>query len=87
MNSTGTKTLQEVYRKFDGLVESHSGDDLADYNTPHRLRLGVLICSLLQAAKLVYNLTMCHQLQYGVLLPSEINFCYSLPKFELLKVA
>lgn len=50
--------LQEVYRKFDGLVELHSGDDLIDYNLR---RIGSdlehLIRSLLQSGKISYNLT------------------------------
>ena len=50
--------LQEVYRKFDDLVESHSGADLIDYNLR---RIGSdlenLIRSLVQSGKISYNLT------------------------------
>lgn len=50
--------LQEVYRKFDELVESHSGADLVDYNLR---RIGSdlenLIRSLIQSGKISYNLT------------------------------
>ena len=50
--------LQEVYRKFDDLVESHSGADLIDYNLR---RIGSdlenLIRSLIQSGKISYNLT------------------------------
>ena len=50
--------LQEVYRKFDELVESHSGADLIDYNLR---RIGSdlenLIRSLVQSGKISYNLT------------------------------
>ena len=50
--------LQEVYRKFDELVESHSGADLVDYNLR---RIGSdlenLIRSLVQSGKISYNLT------------------------------
>ncbi len=50
--------LQEVYRKFDELVESHSGADLVDYNL-RRIgsELENLIRSLLQNGKVGYNLT------------------------------
>ena len=50
--------LQEVYRKFHDLVESHSGADLIDYNLR---RIGSdlenLIRSLVQSGKISYNLT------------------------------
>ncbi len=49
--------LQTVYRKFDELVESHSGADLTDYNLR---RIGSdlehLIRSLLQSGQVSYNL-------------------------------
>lgn len=51
-------SLQEVYRKFDELVESYSGADLTDYNLR---RIGsdleYLVQSLLQNGKISYNLT------------------------------
>ena len=51
-------SLQEVYRKFDELVESYSGADLIDYNLR---RIGsdleYLVRSLLQSGKISYNLT------------------------------
>ena len=50
--------LQEVYYKFDELVESSSGADLTDYNLR---RIGSdlehLVRSLLQTGKISYNLT------------------------------
>lgn len=49
--------LQKVYRRFDELVESHSGDDLADYNLR---RIGSdlehYVRSLLQSGQISYNL-------------------------------
>jgi len=49
--------LQTVYAKFDELVESHSGEDLTDYNLR---RIGSdlehLIRSLLQSGRISYNL-------------------------------
>lgn len=50
--------LQEVYQKFDQLVESYSGSDLVDYNL-RRIgsELEQLIRSLLQQGKISYNLT------------------------------
>ena len=51
------EALQKVYRKFDDLVESSSGEDLTDYNIR---RIGSdlehYICSLLQKGELTYNL-------------------------------
>jgi NAD(P)H-quinone oxidoreductase subunit M len=50
--------LQEVYRKFDDLVESYSGADLIDYNLR---RIGSdlenFVRSLLQSGKISYNLS------------------------------
>ncbi len=50
--------LQNVYRKFDELVESHSGADLTDYNLR---RIGSdlehFVRSLLQSGQISYNLT------------------------------
>lgn len=49
--------LQMVYRRFDELVESHSGDDLTDYNLR---RIGSdlehYVRSLLQTGQISYNL-------------------------------
>ena len=49
--------LQKVYRKFDDLVESYSGQDLTDYNLR---RIGSdlehLLRSLLQSGQISYNL-------------------------------
>lgn len=49
--------LQMVYRRFDELVESHSGDDLTDYNLR---RIGSdlehYVRSLLQSGQISYNL-------------------------------
>lgn len=49
--------LQMVYRRFDELVESHSGDDLTDYNLR---RIGSdlehYVRSLLQNGQISYNL-------------------------------
>lgn len=50
--------LQQVYRKFDELVESYSGDDLTEYNIR---RIGSdlehFVRSLLQSAQISYNLS------------------------------
>ncbi|WP_275983357.1 NAD(P)H-quinone oxidoreductase subunit M [Chroococcidiopsis sp. CCMEE 29] len=50
--------LQNVYRKFDELVESYSGADLTDYNLR---RIGSdlehFVRSLLQSGQISYNLT------------------------------
>ena len=49
--------LQKVYRKFNELVESHSGADLTDYNLR---RIGSdlehFVRSLLQSGQISYNL-------------------------------
>ena len=49
--------LQQVYRKFNELVESHSGADLTDYNLR---RIGTalehFVRSLLQSGQISYNL-------------------------------
>lgn len=49
--------LQQVYRKFNELVESHSGADLTDYNLR---RIGSdlehFVRSLLQSGQISYNL-------------------------------
>ncbi len=50
--------LQKVYRKFDDLVESHTGAELTDYNLR---RIGSdlehFVRSLLQNGQISYNLT------------------------------
>jgi NAD(P)H-quinone oxidoreductase subunit M len=50
--------LQKVYRKFDELVESHTGAELTDYNLR---RIGSdlehFVRSLLQNGQISYNLT------------------------------
>lgn len=49
--------LQKVYRKFDELVESYSGEDLTEYNL-RRIgsELELFIRSLLQKGEISYNL-------------------------------
>jgi NAD(P)H-quinone oxidoreductase subunit M len=61
--------LQQVYRKFDELVESYSGADLTEYN----LRkigsdLEHLVRSLLQSGQISYNLNS-RVLNYSMGLP------------------
>ena len=50
-------SLQQVYRKFDELVESYTGEDLTDYNLR---RIGSdlehFVRSLLQKGQISYNL-------------------------------
>jgi len=74
--------LQEVYRKFDGLVESHSGDDLADYTYASRLRLGAFN-SLTSTRQLSYitSLGVSSTTVWGILScrrRANKNFCYAL---------
>ncbi len=61
--------LQTVYRKFDDLVESYSGEDLTDYNIR---RIGSdlehLVRSLLLKGELSYNLN-CRTVNYSMGLP------------------
>ncbi|WP_017294077.1 NAD(P)H-quinone oxidoreductase subunit M [Geminocystis herdmanii] len=61
--------LQKVYRKFDDLVESYSGEDLTDYNLR---RIGsdleVLIRNLLNKGEISYNLNA-RVLNYSMGLP------------------
>lgn len=61
--------LQNVYRKFDDLVESYSGEDLTDYNLR---RIGsdleVLIRNLLNKGEISYNLNA-RVLNYSMGLP------------------
>ena len=51
------QALQQVYRKFDELVESFNGEDLTEYNLR---RIGSdlehLVRSLIQAGEISYNL-------------------------------
>ncbi|MGY6529510.1 MAG: NAD(P)H-quinone oxidoreductase subunit M [Cyanobacterium sp.] len=62
-------TLQKVYRKFDDLVESYSGEDLTDYNLR---RIGSdlehLIRDLLTKGEISYNLDA-RVLNYSMGLP------------------
>jgi len=61
--------LQKVYRKFDELVESYSGEDLTEYNLR---RIGSdlehLVRSLLQDSQISYNLNS-RALNYSMGLP------------------
>lgn len=65
-------SLQNVYRKFDALVESYSGQDLTDYNLR---RIGSdlehFIRSLLQKGDISYNLKS-----------RVLNYSMGLPKVE-----
>lgn len=65
-------SLQRVYRKFDELVESYSGQDLTDYNLR---RIGSdlehFIRSLLQNGEISYNLKS-----------RVLNYSMGLPKIE-----
>jgi NAD(P)H-quinone oxidoreductase subunit M len=61
--------LQKVYRQFDELVESYSGEDLTEYNLR---RIGSdlehLVRSLLQSGQISYNLNS-RVLNYSMGLP------------------
>ncbi|MFZ9737647.1 MAG: NAD(P)H-quinone oxidoreductase subunit M [Prochlorotrichaceae cyanobacterium] len=61
--------LQQVYRKFDDMVESYAGADLTEYNLR---RIGSdlehLIRDLLQSGKISYNLSS-RVLNYSMGLP------------------
>ncbi|MFM2430362.1 MAG: hypothetical protein RLZZ511_1575 [Cyanobacteriota bacterium] len=61
--------LQQIYRKFDDLVEDYSGQDLSDYNLR---RIGSdlehLVRSLLLKGTISYNLN-CRTLNYSMGLP------------------
>lgn len=63
-------TLQQVYRQFDNLVESYSGEDLTEYNLR---RIGsdleYFVRSLLQSGQISYNLNS-RVLNYSMGLPS-----------------
>jgi len=65
-------TLQKVYRKFDDLVESYSGEDLNDYNLR---RIGSdlehFIRGLLNKGEISYNLDS-----------RVLNYSMGLPKVE-----
>ncbi|MEA5511682.1 NAD(P)H-quinone oxidoreductase subunit M [Crocosphaera sp. UHCC 0190] len=64
--------LQKLYRKFDGLVEACSGEELTDYNLR---RIGSdlehFIRSLLQKGEISYNLKS-----------RVLNYSMGLPKLE-----
>lgn len=65
-------SLQKVYRKFDVLVESYSGEDLTDYNLRHiGSNLEHFIRSLLQKGDISYNLGS-----------RVLNYSMGLPKIE-----
>lgn len=69
------EALQKVYRQFDHLVESYSGEELSDYNL--RLigsDLEHFIRSLLLAGEIKYNLNS-----------RALNFSMGLPKVENLE--
>ena len=61
--------LQKVYRRFDELVESHSGADLTDYNL-RRIgsELEHFMRSILQSGQISYNLNS-RALNYSMGLP------------------
>jgi NAD(P)H-quinone oxidoreductase subunit M len=63
------QALQQVYRKFDELVEAFSGEDLTEYNLR---RIGSdlehLVRSLIQAGEISYNLD-CRAVNYSMGLP------------------
>lgn len=63
------ETLQQVYRKFDELVDSYSGQDLTEYNLR---RIGSdlehFVRSLLQSGQISYNLNS-RALNYSMGLP------------------
>ncbi len=66
------ESLQMVYRKFDDLVESYSGEDLSEYNLR---RIGSdlehFIRALLQRGEISYNLNS-----------RVLNYSMGLPKVE-----
>jgi NAD(P)H-quinone oxidoreductase subunit M len=65
--------LQRVYRKFDELVESYSGEDLTEYNIR---RIGSdlehFVRSLLQKGEISYNLQS-RVLNYSMGLPQVVS--------------
>lgn len=66
------EAVQKVYRKFDELVESYSGEDLTEYNLR---RIGSdlehLVRSLLQKGEISYNLDG-RVLNYSMGLPQVV---------------
>ncbi len=69
------EALQQIYRKFDELVESYDGEDLSEYNLR---RIGsdleYLVRSLLQKGQISYNLGA-----------RVLNYSMGLPKIESLE--
>lgn len=67
------ESVQKIYRKFDELVESYSGEDLTEYNLR---RIGSdlehLVRSLLQKGEISYNLDS-RVLNYSMGLPQVVN--------------
>ncbi len=68
-----TEALQQVYRKFDQLVEASSGEDLTEYNLR---RIGSdlehFVRSLLQDGQISYNLNT-----------RAVNYSLGLPQVEM----
>ncbi|MDF0552277.1 NAD(P)H-quinone oxidoreductase subunit M [Kamptonema sp. UHCC 0994] len=64
-----TETINQVYRKFDELVDSYNGEDLIEYNL-RRIgsELEHLVRSLLQQGQISYNLNS-RVLNYSMGLP------------------
>ncbi|CAD5935392.1 NAD(P)H-quinone oxidoreductase subunit M [Planktothrix tepida] len=66
------KALQQVYRKFDELVETFNGEDLTEYNLR---RIGSdlehLVRSLIQAGEISYNLNS-----------RTVNYSMGLPRVQ-----
>ncbi len=66
------QAVQKVYRKFDELVDSFSGEDLTEYNLR---RIGSdlehLVRSLLQSGEISYNLNT-RALNYSMGLPQVV---------------
>ncbi len=67
------ESLQQVYRKFDDLVESYNGEDLTEYNIR---RIGSdlehFVRSLLQKGIITYNLGT-RALNYSMGLPRVVS--------------
>lgn len=63
------QAVQQVYRKFDELVEAFSGEDLTEYNLR---RIGSdlehLVRALIQGGEISYNLN-CRAVNYSMGLP------------------
>ncbi len=66
------EALQQVYRKFDELVESYGGEDLTEYNLR---RIGSdlehFVRNLLQNGVISYNLN-CRAINYSMGLPQVV---------------